>query len=183
MKFLKQIIELFKKKEDGDLSKEKFPKRLIVVSVLFLIGTVFLLFPSGDEKKKSQSSYELDISEYRDVEEKRLNTMLSSVKGVEKAYVYITYSDNGYIEVLNEEKVVIKKEGNSDRLNETQTEKNPVYNNDNNTVVKKRHTPTVSGVCIFYKGDDNEKTRDRLFRAAKGALGTESHKIEIVLLK
>ena len=50
----------------------------------------------------------------------------------------------------------MKQNTSTNSLNEMQTEKNPVYNNDKNTVVKKRHLPTVAGVCIFYKGDEQK---------------------------
>ncbi len=186
MKLLKQLTELFKDNKNGEESGVKglFNKKFPIVFLLLFLGVIFLLFPSGNSGKSQKNenmNYELDIISYREKEEKRLSAAFSDIAGVEEAKVFITYSDNGYIEVLNDEKTVMKKNTNS--VSEMQTEKNPVYNNDKNTVVKKRHAPTISGVCIFYKGDDNTKTRDRLFRAAKGALGTESHKIEIVLTK
>ncbi len=177
MKLLNQIIEKMKIKKNSEEADKKIP----LILLLFIFGVIFLVFPSEKKTENKVSNSELDIISYRENEEKRLNNILSSVLGVKEAEIFINYSDNGYIEVLNEERTVMKKNSNS--LNEMQTEKNPVYNNDKNTVVKKRHLPTVAGVCIFYKGDDDKKTRDRLFRAAKSALGTESHKIEIVLIK
>ncbi len=191
MKLLKQLTEFFRGKNNGEKNenngkKENFNKKIPAVFLLLFLGVIFLVFPSGNSKKSQKNgniNYEIDIISYRENEEKRLSAVFSDIVGVEEARVCITYSDNGYIEVLNEEKTVMKKNGDADSVSEMQTEKNPVYNNDKNTVVKKRHAPTISGVCIFYKGDDNKTTRDRLFRAAKGALGTESHKIEIVLTK
>lgn len=185
MKLLKIISGFFsKEKSETDENGKQKNIKLPFVLILFFIGVLLLILPSGNKKKTvDKKSYEIDISSYRHNEEKRLNEMLSMVKGVEEAKIFITYADNGVIEVLNEEKNVWKKEGNGMVGSETQSEKKPVYNGDNDTIIKKRTAPTISGVCIFYRGDDNEKTRDRLFRAAKGALGTESHKIEIVLLK
>ena len=188
MKLLKQLIDFFRNNKNSEKAEEKenSKKKFLPVFFLLIVGLIILVFPTQNSKKglgKENTAYELDIISYRENEERRLSDIFSDIVGVEKAQVIITYSDNGYIEVLNEEKTVMKKNENISSVSEFETEKNPVYNNDKNTVVKKRHSPTISGVCIFYKGDDNKTTRDRLFRAAKGALGTESHKIEIVLTK
>ena len=110
MRLLKIISGFFSKEknESDETGKEKNIK-LPFVLILFFIGAVLLILPSGNKKKTvEKNSYEIDISSYRHTEEKRLNEMLSLVKGVEEAKIFITYSDNGVIEVLNEEKNVLE---------------------------------------------------------------------------
>lgn len=154
--------------------------KLILIAVVFVAGIFLLVFP--DEPKEASVSTEsfFNIEKIRKQEELRLEKMLSQMKGVEEASVFISYKDSGSIDVVNEEKDISKK--NSDDK-ELQTERKPVYNSDKNTVIKKITSPCISGVCVFYKGDDNKNTRENLSKAVKGALGVEIYKIEVVVLK
>ena len=154
--------------------------KMIMIIAVFFLGILFLFFPSVEKKPQKTNEYFFDIEKIRANEEKRLEKMLSMMKGVEEANVYISYKDIGTIDVVNEEKDISKK-ATSD--NEIQTERKPIYNSDKNTVIKKLSTPTISGVCVFYKGDDSKNIREELSRAVKGALGVEIYKIEIALLK
>ena len=154
--------------------------KMVFIIAIFFLGAILLLFPSGEKKISQENDTFFDIEKIRLNEEKRLEKMLSMMKGVEEANVYISYKDIGTIDVVNEEKDISKK-ATSD--NEIQTERKPIYNSDKNTVIKKLSTPTISGVCVFYKGDDSKVVREQLSRAVKGALGVEIYKIDIALLK
>lgn len=154
--------------------------KMIIIVLVFVLGVLFLVFPTGEKKTVKSSNDYFSIEKIREKEEKRLEEMLSQMKGVEKAYVYISYKDSGTIDVVTEEKDVTKK-GNEDK--EIQSERKPVYNSDKNTVVKKLTAPTINGVCVFYKGDDSKNTQDKLSKAVKGALGIEIFKIEVAVLK
>ena len=52
-----------------------------------------------------------------------------------------------------------------------------------NIVAKTQYMPEIKGVCIFYSGIYSKKTEDKLYRAVKGALGVELHKIEVIHTK
>lgn len=154
--------------------------KMIAIACVFFIGVVLIFFPCEKKSEKTSEENFYDIESYRKNEEKRLEKMLSQMKGVESATVYISYEDTGSIDVVNEEKSTTKK---NTQDKEFQTEKTPVYNSDKNTVVKKFTAPKISGVCVFYKGDDSKSTKENISKAVKGALGTEIHKIETAVLK
>lgn len=154
--------------------------KLILTVGIFVFGIFLMIFPLEKTKSDTGENVFFDIEQIRQKEENRLGKMLSSVKGVEEATVFISYKDSGNIDVVNEEKEISKKDSND---KEIQTERKPVYNSDKNTVIKKITLPVINGVCVFYKGDDSKNTRENLSKAVKGALGVELYKIEVVVLK
>lgn len=154
--------------------------KLILIAAVFTVGIFLLIFPTETKEAPVSAEGFFDIEKIRKQEEQRLEKMLSQVKGVEEATVYISYKDSGSIDVVNEEKDITKK--NSDDK-ELQTERKPVYNSNKNTVIKKITSPCINGVCVFYKGDDSKNTKENLSKAVKGALGVEIYKIEVVVLK
>ena len=86
---------------------------------------------------------------------------------------------------MTEEKTMLKKSKNSNETNntETQIDKKPVFDGNKNIVAKTQYMPEIKGVCIFYSGNYSKKTEDKLYRAVKGALGVELHKVEVIHTK
>lgn len=170
------------------LSKEKTEDKKIKPAVILLMcGVVIILFSglftsSGSKKEVKNKP---DINEIRTSEEKRLGKMLCKVDGVKDAVVLISYKNSGITEAMTEERSVLKKSQNLKETNnsETQLEKKPVFDGDKNIVSKTEYMPEIKGVCVFYSGTYDKKTEDKLYRAVKGALGVELHKVEVIHTK
>lgn len=178
MKLTSMLNKIFKIKSDSKINP----------SVLLLLGGVLIIALSGifsfeDKPKETKESSE--IYEVREKEEKRLEKILCKVGGVKTASVLISYSNNGITEALTEEKSVLRNSKSLSEINntETQTEKKPVFDGDKNIVSKTQYMPEIKGVCVFYSGTEDKETEDKLYRAVKGALGVELHKVEVIHTK
>lgn len=155
------------------------------IAVFLLLGGIFLIAFSGlfsFENKPEETENSTQIFDVRTTEEKRLEKILAKVSGVKSVTVLISYNNNGTTEALTEEKTVLKNSKSLNEINnvETQTEKKPVFDGNKNIVAKTQYMPEVKGVCIFYSGSKDEETENKLYRAVKGALGVELHKVEVI---
>lgn len=175
MKFMSLMNKAFKQKEDG---KKNYAFMLLVAGALAIL--ISTLFSSGDKPKTDEKKAQ--IGEIREAEEKRLEKILCNLDGIKSVKVLISYENSGTLEALTEERVVEKRSMGTDKTggNEMQTEKKPVFDGSKSIVAKTENMPEIKGVCIFYTGAYDEKTEDKLYRAAKSSLGAELHKIEVV---
>ena len=179
MKLLSLIKNKMFPEENGNANK----KTVNIITVLLLSG-IFLIafFPSGTKKKNDNKQPSFEITDIREMEEKRLEKVLCRVEGVKSVRVLISFNNNGRLEALTEEKTITKNSQNQylSAVTETQTEKKPVYDGDKNIIPKTQYMPEIKGVCVFYSGTDDSITKDKLYRAVKGSLGVGIHKAEVI---
>ena len=180
MKFMSMFSNFFNKENTED----KKIKPAVFLLICGLVAILFSGFFTSSPSKKEEKN-EPQIKDIRSVEEKRLGKMLCRIDGVKDAVVLISYKNSGVTEAMTEEKNVLKKSQNSKETSntETQLDKKPVFDGNKNIIVKTQYMPEIKGVCIFYSGINSKKTEDKLYRAVKGALGVELHKIEVIHTK
>ena len=180
MKFMSVINSFFNKENKED-------KKIKPAVFLLVCGVVVILFSGffSPSPSKKEEKNEPKIENIREKEEKRLERMLSQIDGVKDATVLISYKNSGVTEAMTEERTVLKKSQNQKETSntETQLDKKPVFDGDKNIVAKTQYMPEIKGVCIFYSGISSKKTEDKLYRAIKGALGVELHKVEVIHTK
>ena len=171
---MKLLIEKFK----------TLDKKLKIVGLIFVTAVVFVLIPTS-EGKRSHLKNEVNIESMKKETEKSLSVKLSKIVGVNKAEIVITYENDGIYEYQTDDKANLKTDSEEGKKtsHQTQIEKKTVFDGGKNTIIKSRKMPGIKGVCIFYSGENNDQTRKNLYNAAKGSLGAELHKIEVIHIK
>ena len=159
-------------------------KKLKIVGIIFVAAVVFVLIPTPGAKKP-QPGDNINAEVIKKETEKNLSGKLSKIVGVEKAEIVITYENDGVYEYQTDDKSSLKTENDNDKKtsHQTQTEKKTVFDGGKNTIIKSRKMPEIKGVCIFYSGENSDRIHKSLYNAAKGSLGVELHKIEVINIK
>lgn len=153
-----ELREIFKKKKVANLV------------IILMIALCFLLV--GNFSKSPQSTDSIQQEDPSIAMEKRLEAILSQIKGAGKVSVLIVLDDFGEKEIATDQKQTIKEDS-------TDTENKAVLASSN-PVVLKTTTPRVSGVVVASPGAGDEAVRDQLYRAVAAALPVLPHRIEIV---
>lgn len=159
------------------INKIKENKKIKTVLILLFAGILLITFSKSPEKKEEiKSTYEEEILISRKETEEQLKKLLLSIDGVKKVEVMISFSDMGIKEYYKDE---------TEDFNESKskTDKKIVfkkYEGNEIPVLKREIYPEIKGVTVV--ADCVLKNADELiFKAVKGSLGTDSHKIEIII--
>ena len=157
----------------------------IVIGVLFLLcGNMF-----GGSKTKKQDFNNPVEQVSVEVEEEKLERLLSMVKGAGKTKVMITY-DTGYEKVtVQNSKVNKSSSGNSNdsggekESTEFQEENTTVMQGSGNSqqpFVSKEVLPRVRGVLVVAEGANNKRVNMELTDAVAAVLDVPYHKIKVL---
>lgn len=134
-----------------------------VVAVAFIFGgNIFEIFNAGNNDNAS------DV-------EKRLERIISDVKGAGKSKVLISYSEKSRVEVAKD---VVKTE-----IGDTVTVKETIVMVGGKPYVINEYSPTVEGVIIVCEGADDLKVRIEITDAVVTALNVSADKIKILKMK
>ena len=189
---MKKLLDIFKNKEKR-IENLVFLLVLLIVTLL-IINSILKEDKSGnkireDDKLKGASLISLEkdnVSEKtNDLElEKRLETILSKIKGVSNVSVLITYSETEEIVPLyninnslsqteegdGKEKVIKKEENVS---------KNVLLDDDSNVLIEKKLSPKIEGAIVIAKGVSNVNIKSNIISAMEAVTGLASHKIQV----
>lgn len=189
---MKKLLDIFKNKEKR-IENLVFLLVLLIVTLL-IINSILKEDKSGnkigeEDKLKGASLISLEkdnVSEKtNDLElEKRLETILSKIKGVSNVSVLITYSETEEIVPLyninnslsqteegdGKEKVVKKEESVS---------KNVLLDNSSNVLIEKKLSPKIEGAIVIAKGVSNINVKSNIISAMEAVTGLASHKIQV----
>ena len=189
---MKKLLDIFKNKEKR-IENLVFLLVLLIVTLL-IINSILKEDKSGnkigeEDKLKGASLISLEkdnVSEKtNDLElEKRLETILSKIKGVSNVSVLITYSETEEIVPLyninnslsqteegdGKEKVVKKDESVS---------KNVLLDNSSNVLIEKKLSPKIEGAIVIAKGVSNINVKSNIISAMEAVTGLASHKIQV----
>ena len=143
---------------------------------------------SEDESKKGASYINAqkendDISNNLELE-KRLEVILSKIKGVSNVSVLFTYSETEEVVPLyninnssnqteegdGKEKVIKKEENVS---------KNVLLDDDSNVLIEKKLSPKIEGAIVIAKGVSNVNIKSNIISAMEAVTGLASHKIQV----
>ena len=187
-----KLLDIFKNKEKR-IENLVFLLVLLIVTLL-IINSILkddksLNNVSEDESKKGASFINAQQENDDDINnnfelEKRLEVILSKIKGVSNVSVLITYSETEEVVPLyninnssnqteegdGKEKVIKKEENVS---------KNVLLDDDSNVLIEKKLSPKIEGAIVIAKGVSNVNIKSNIISAMEAVTGLASHKIQV----
>ena len=139
---------------------------------------------STDASKKLASSTEEQTIYKQDSLEIRLENILSNMSGVGNVDVLITYNETEeVIPVYNQsdKKITTNEtdsEGGTRVIEEVDTNKEVIYQNDE-IIVQKKISPKIEGAIITATGANNSNVKANIIQAVEAATGLATHKIQV----
>ncbi|KPU28086.1 hypothetical protein TR13x_01735 [Caloranaerobacter sp. TR13] len=187
-----------------DLLKEKFDNNNFITTLMIIIilGAIILIATSSlvektnkentpdtilyEESNISKNSSEI-IEDYANTIEKKLEDILSKIKGVGEVKVMVTLEDTAErIPAINtaktEEKTSEKdsKGGIREVFKQDYSEQVVINGNNNDAlVIIKEVKPKVKGVIVVAEGADDLYIKEKLYNAVKTVLGISGNKVEV----
>ncbi len=157
-------------------------QKLMPVLLVAAIGVFILLLGSGStsSSKESMIVETTDTGAYHQSAE--IEKMIRQISGVNKAYVFISYEDEGKTEYAYDYKGDVARKAEDDLQENTNSQMVIArQSGDEHPVVIRRIRPTVKGVTVIVQGDGSAELKYQIFDAVKSALGVEAHKIEVIV--
>ncbi len=157
-------------------------KNTKLLVIIFIVGIVLILLPSGNGKGSKEVVLKEDSVEiFKQTMEKELEDALSSVKGAGKVQVLINLDDSGESFVAADEK---SEENISGEENTESFEKNYVLKNDDgggqSPIVLRKSMPKISGILVIAEGAENERIKNELTLAVKAISGVRAHRVYVL---
>ena len=149
--------------------------------IILIIGVLFLILPdSSTPNKKSKENisadYGINLAKYEKDLENKLSDILSTINGVEKVSVMITFSDCG--------RLVYSQEEQSERSEKTiKGNQKPVLKNSTQgeePILVKSELPKISGVLITAEGAESPTIRENITDAIKAVLDVSTKNISVL---
>lgn len=169
----------YKEEAKKFLGQIKNTKLLVII---FILGIVLMLIPSGNGKKSEEVVLKDDSANvYKQTMEKELEDALSQVKDAGRVRVLISLDDDGESLIAADEK---SEENKGENENKEMTEKSYVLKNDDgggqSPVVLRKNMPKISGVLVIAEGAENEKIKNELTLAVKAISGVRAHRVYVL---
>ncbi len=146
----------------NDLLKNKKAVNLIAV---LLMGIIVVIcggyFTDSEKTEEEENPQPVNI-------ERRLEEILSTIKGVGKVSVFVLLEDYGESNFAKDVK-----------LSEAGSEEAIVIA-DNTPVVAKMQTPEVKGVIVTAQGAASEEVKKKIKSAVETVLGVMPHRVEVL---
>lgn len=145
--------------------------------IIILVGVLFMLIPSNskDSKKEVTTKDEIYIDYEKDLED-----ILSTIDGVGKVKVMLTYSSSFEKSIAYEKNTDRneKKDGDS-IINESKSQNNVVMSDGKPFVIKEIY-PEIKGVVVVSDGADDIIVKQNILDAVTTALAIAPHKVCVV---
>ncbi|HHV38564.1 MAG TPA: sporulation stage III protein AG [Tepidimicrobium sp.] len=181
-------------KEQLELMKNR--KLLTNVLAILILGIIILLIANiitGEKKDKGLDSAIEDIKEYSAdnnleydaILEKKLENILTQMKGVEKVRVMITLEDTSErvpafnTTQNNETTNEVDSQGGTREVFREDTTTQVVTESEGSLTVIKEIKPTVKGVIVIAEGAEDLEVKERLYEAVKTVLGIPGNRVEV----
>lgn len=200
MKKLKEILDKYK---SGEISTKKKVENLIfflVMLVLIVIGINYIWFNNPQELEQDEEKILTNLNnantEKKDKEsitndnlEKRLETILSKVKGVSNVSVLITYSNNTKIvpvyNIEDSETVTNETDTSGGKRDITQKEytKQVVFDEKSSSktiIVETQLNPTVAGVIVVANYNNDINIKQQIISAVATATNISEYKVQVL---
>ncbi len=157
-------------------------KNTKVLCIIFIVGIVMLLLPTGNTKKpQNEPVVDTSFSEYRQEMEKNLTSIISKIKGVGRVSVMITFTDEGSTYFAkNENTSYMQGENETTRTNDSSYVLKSESQSKESPLITKKTSPEISGVLICAKGAENPQIKNNIKMAVEALLGVKSHRIEVL---
>ncbi len=156
----------------------KNKKSIYSIALLFAIGFLLFIFSPSSSVKKAEKAMD-ETGQSLEVQEQRLEKMLSAIKGAGDVKVYITMEDMGILELAYDYKSNVKGEDKN-------TEQKTVIvsgSGSTNPVVVRKIQPKVLGVLVVAQGAGDEQVKMVIEKSVAAVLPVMSHRIAVVQKK
>lgn len=193
---LEKIKESLKRKE-GENNKKTIENLAVFVIILIITIVAINYIWSGDKEKNKTNNEankklaveenEQNTTESEDIE-KRLENILSNIKGVGKAKVLLTYSQTSQIMPMYDEDSSAstteeKDSGGGTRIvNESSTKKDIIYEETNGIktpITQSVINPKIEGAIITAKGANDANVKTNIIQAVEAVTGLATYKIQV----
>lgn len=204
---LEKFKEKFKKKE-GESNKKTIENLVVFIIVLIItIDAINYIWSGIDNKKNtnSEANKKLAKEETSDFSvetttsksdneniEKRLESILSNIKGVGKTNVLLTYSQTSqvipmYDEDLSQSTTEEKDSGGGTRtVNETTSKKEVKYEENNGVktpITQSVLNPKIEGAIVTAQGANDANVKTDIIQAVEAVTGLATYKIQVFEMK
>lgn len=187
----------FLKKIKGEKTNNKKKIENLVSLIIILIITVIIMnrIWNGDTQKKQENKTEENTSVLATEEEttkeeleKKLENILSTVKGVGEVKVFINYSESSSVEPLYDETTTTSttEEGDSSggtrNVTETETQKDVVFSEKSGNkepVTQKTTMPVIQGAIVTAEGAEDVTVKTNIISAIGAVTGLSIDKVQV----
>lgn len=192
---LKEKIKEFTNGEGNNKKKiENLVFLIIILIVTIIIINVILKSEKSYTKQDKVPSKVLAVTNESNQEEtssnmqKELEHILSTIKGVGKVKVYISYSESSKTIAMYDEKTTTSSTEETDsngglrNTTSTQTQKDVIFSEKDGSQVpmtQKVVMPTIEGAIITAQGAKNANVKTNIVNAIKSATGLSIDKIQV----
>lgn len=182
---------------NGEGNSKKKIENLVFLIVILIITIVIINFILKNEKvnireEKTQNKV-LAVTEALDDEpssnmKNELEQILSTIKGVGKVKVYISFSESSKTIAMYDEKTTTSSTEETDssgglrNTTSTQTQKDVIFSEKDGSQVpmtQKVIMPTIEGAIITAQGAKNANVKTNIVNAVKSATGLSIDKIQV----
>ncbi len=191
----KDKIKQFTNGEGNNKKKiENLVFLIIILIVTILIINFILKTDKSSIKEEKLTSKVLANADISDDEtlgsdtQKQLEKILSTIKGVGKVNVYISYSESSKTIAMYDEKTTTSSTEETDssgglrNTTSTQTQKDVIFSEKDGSQVpmtQKVIMPTIEGAIITAQGAKNANVKTNIVNAVKSATGLSIDKIQV----
>lgn len=192
---LKDKIKEFTQEQGNNKKKiENLVFLIIILIITILIINYILKQDKSPTKIEKINNKVLASDEERENEEsnanmkKELEQILSTIKGVGKVKVYISYSESSKTIAMYDEKTTTSSTEETDssgglrNTTSTQTQKDVIFSEKEGSQVpmtQKVIMPTIEGAIITAQGAKNANVKTNIVNAVKSATGLSIDKIQV----
>ena len=187
----------FFKKVKGEKTNSKKKIENLVSLIIILIITVIIMnrIWNGETQKTEENKTEGNTSVLATEEdttkeelEKKLENILSTVKGVGEVNVFINYSESSSIEPLYDETTTTSttEEGDSSggtrNVTETETQKDVVFSEKSGNkepVTQKTTMPVIQGAIVTAEGAEDVTVKTNIISAVGAVTGLRIDKVQV----
>lgn len=190
------IKEKIKKFFNNNTKENKKTENLVVLLIILVIAVITINIFLSDKKevpKENTSGKELAVNNDQDFKEndmeKRLEVILSQIKGVGDVNVLITYSESSSIVPLYNESnststtEEVDTNGGTRTIESYNVDKEVINGNDSEPVTEKLIMPKIEGAIITAKGASNSEVKSNIISAVEAVTGIATHKIQVFEMK
>lgn len=150
----------------SDIIKKILKNKKIIILLAAAVCLYCLSFiPAKEEKRQKEESTAVYI------DERKLEKILSNVKGAGNVMVYITYENSGVKNIAYDYK-------NSEKTNEVQV-KTMGKSSQEEPYVLSNTNPVIAGIFVTATGADSDEMRGLIKKYVKAATNVSLNKIEV----
>ena len=182
-----------------DVNNKKKIENLVALIIVLIITIILINYILKSDNKKNIKDNKLantvlasnelkdDKNDSRDMQ-KQLEKILSTIKGVGKVNVYISYSESSKTIAMYDEKTTTSSTEETDssgglrNTTSTQIQKDVIFSEKDGSQVpmtQKIIMPTIEGAIITAQGAKNANVRTNIVNAVKSATGLSIDKIQV----